>query len=128
MWVCLNNSFLSIVEPTGTAKGASPELMVRARRAGDIERVFPGAVVTTIDNRDYMFRATIPRDLVARALYDLVMDIDYGNFKNSVRDRKLHDAYADTWHTMAALQPKKPYSTYSKPPAAKRGSLTLPGL
>ena len=41
MWICFSDSFLSIVEPAekdGT-------LLVRARRDGDIERVFAGAKV-----------------------------------------------------------------------------------
>ena len=42
MWIMMNNSFLSIV-----SKDCGPaELLVRARRAGDIERVFPDAKVT----------------------------------------------------------------------------------
>jgi len=42
MWIMTNNSYLSIV-----SKDCGPaELLVRARRAGDIERVFPDAKVT----------------------------------------------------------------------------------
>lgn len=120
MWLNLNNAFLSIVEPHRAARGNSPTLLVRARRPGDIERVFPNAKVEVIDRRDYMFRAVIDRKLVAEALAAQVMGINYGNFKNSVADHDLHDAYARTWHTMAALQPQRPYSTYSDRPAPKR--------
>ena len=42
MWIMTNNSYLSIV-----SKDCGPaELLVRARRAGDIEKVFPDAKVT----------------------------------------------------------------------------------
>jgi hypothetical protein len=39
-----------------------------------------------------------------------VMGIGYGNFKDSVHDHKLHDAYARVWGVMADLQPIRPYS------------------
>jgi hypothetical protein len=42
MWIMTNNSYLSIV-----SKDCGPaELLVRARRAGDIEKLFPDAKVT----------------------------------------------------------------------------------
>jgi hypothetical protein len=115
MWICLNNAFLSIVEPTRNARGASPFLLVRARRPGDIERVFPSAVVSTEDNRDYMFRAMIDREHVAAAIAAQVLGISYGNFKDSVDDHGLHDAYASVWGVMARQQPQRPYSRYSQP-------------
>ena len=60
MWVCLKNSFLSIV-----SKDCRPdELMVRARRPGDIEKVFPDAKVTRNTGSDYLYRAVVPRDVV----------------------------------------------------------------
>ena len=36
MWVCLNNSFLSIVQNRNNLE----QLLVRSRRKGDIEKVF----------------------------------------------------------------------------------------
>lgn len=115
MWLCLNSAFLSIVEPTRTAKGSASQLLVRARRPGDIERVFPNAEVKTIDGRDYMFRALIKRETVARVIAKNLMDINYGNFKDSVADHGLHDAYAGCWHIMARIQPQRQYSYYSRP-------------
>jgi hypothetical protein len=64
MWVMTSNSYLSIVsKDCGTA-----ELLVRARRAGDIERVFPNAKVTRQTDSDYLYRAVLPRDVVKQAL------------------------------------------------------------
>ena len=116
MWICLNKAFLSIV----ATKAGDTHLLVRARRKGDIERVFPGHKATTIDRRDYQFRADIPREEVAKAIADSLMAIDYGNFKDSVKDNALHDAYARTWNTMARPQPKAPYSVYSDKPRATK--------
>jgi hypothetical protein len=112
MWLCLNNAFLSIVnsdrDPT--------VLMVRARRRGDIEAVFGDSIeVVTIPGRDYQFRSFIRRDVVATVIATALMEIDYGNFKDSVQDRPLHDAYFEIWRTMADLQEIPPYGRALRP-------------
>jgi hypothetical protein len=100
MWIFLNDSFLSIV-----TRGQDPHLLlVRGRCKGDIERVFPQASVEETPKADYRFRAVIPREEVSQALTRAVMEIDYGNFKNSVRERDRHDVYAKCWSNMYALQ------------------------
>ncbi len=107
MWVCLNEGFYSIVD----AASDPSCLLVRARRESDIERLFPDAKVVTIAGRDYQFRAEVDREVVAQVIGDTVAGIDYRNFKGSVRDDELHDAYASVWRVMANLQPIPPYST-----------------
>ena len=80
MWIMTNNSYLSIV-----SKDCGPaELLVRARRAGDIEKVFPNAKVTRQTDSDYLYRAILPRDVVKQALAVMIDLIDYPNFKDSV--------------------------------------------
>jgi hypothetical protein len=107
MWLCLNRAFLSVVEP----QPGSPCLLVRARRRGDIEAVFgKNYQVEERPERDYLFRALIPRQVVAEVIAAEVGTIDYPNFKDSVSDHKLHDAYAAVWRIMARLQPTPPYS------------------
>lgn len=102
MWVCLNDAFLSIVH-----KDCKPDqLLVRARRPGDIERVFPGAKVRTSDVTDYRYRATVSRDDVAAALVNEVYGLSYGNFKDSVRENDLHHAYSQVWSVMYRMQPQ----------------------
>lgn len=110
MWLCLSNSFLSIVEPSAPTVKSGDFLLVRARRPGDIENVFPNAKVEKRPERDYLFRALIPRLEVAAAVAEQVKAISYPNFKNSVKNRPLHDAFARIWGVMAALQPTAPYS------------------
>jgi len=106
MWLCLSDAFLSIVDKDCQ----QDELLVRARRDGDIERVFPDAKVeVTLDN-DYRCRARIKRSDIAVAMVQRVMDIDYSNFKGSVKDSELHDAYMDVWSAIGKLQPGGPYS------------------
>ena len=107
MWICFQECFLSIVDKNCQAD----ELLVRARRDGDIEQVFPDAEVEVSFNTDYRCRARVKRTEVASALMRAVMNIDYGNFKDSVRDRALHDAYMGVWRTIGKLQPGGPYSS-----------------
>lgn len=114
MWICLNNAFLSIVEPSGQDLNTGDYLLVRARRLGDIQSVFPDAKVEKRPERDYLFRALIPRQEVAAAIADQVRGITYDNFKASVKDDRLHNAYLTTWHTMARLQPTPPHSGRKK--------------
>lgn len=113
MWIALNDSFLSIV--------ASPpphqdQLAVRARARGDIEAVFGKAYkVISLDARDYAFRAFIPREVVAAKLAERVLAIEYGNFKDSVKQNDRHDTYFRIWNAMADFQDKRghgrPYQT-----------------
>lgn len=101
MWVFLRDSFLSIVDK-GDDTGQT--LLVRARKAGDIEAVFPDAEVIEGGGTDYAFRARIDREQVAQAMADQVRGIQYGNFKGAVRDHDRHDAYMDTWQSMLRFQ------------------------
>lgn len=110
MWICLNDAFLSFV-----SKDCKPdELLVRARRPGDIEKVFTKAKVTEYDKSDYQFRAVVKIVEVKAAMAGEVDRIVYNNFKNSVRDHDLHNAYNAVWGVMAKLQPKAPYSGYQR--------------
>jgi hypothetical protein len=111
MWICLSNSFLSIV----SKDCPDDSLLVRARVAEHITNVFPDAKVVTIDHSDYQFRAVIKREVIKAKMAELVDGLNYDNFKNTVRSNKLHDAFARIWHVIAALQPKAPYSAYSRP-------------
>jgi len=100
MWIFLNNAFLSIVDKGGD--GTS--LLVRARKNGDIESVFPGAQVTKTPANDYRYRARIDREAVAQAMAEAVRQIQYLNFKGTVRERVRHDAYMGVWSVMYAFQ------------------------
>lgn len=112
MWLCLNNAFLSIVQPKPGDRAPGGTLLVRARRADDIERIFPGYAAVTEPRRDYQFRAFIPRTVVGAIIAAQLEAITYTNFKASVRNPRLHDAYGDFWSIMAKLQPQRPYSDY----------------
>lgn len=125
MWIMLNDAFVSIVR-----KDCGPhELLVRARRPGDIEKVFGGRdvkVKTSLDS-DYMYRATVSVDKVVAALENEVCRIDYDNFKNAVEDDALHTAYLKVWGAMAATQPLPPYSQKFQKGRRKNGVDTHKG-
>lgn len=105
MWILLNNAFFSIVH-----KDCGPdELLVRARRPKDIQRLWPDAEVTKNKGTDYAYRAVIPKADVSRVLVDTICAIDYGNFKNTVKERDLHDAYFNVWSDLYALQKGGPH-------------------
>lgn len=112
MWLFLSDSFLSIVQ----SKTDKSILVVRARRPGDIEMVFPRAKVYTLQGRDYQFRAEVDRADVAEAMYREVMTMDHTNFKDSVHDHDYHEACSKVWGIMSKLQPVPPYSRGYEPP------------
>ena len=100
MWLFFNDAMLSIVQKPDD----KDTLTVRARIKGDIETVFPDAKVTDGAGTDYRFRAKIPREVVAKAMFDRVMAFDYGNFKSSVSSIARHDAYMGVWDVMYRYQ------------------------
>ncbi|MCH8078089.1 MAG: hypothetical protein IIC64_19970 [SAR324 cluster bacterium] len=96
MWIFQNDSFLSIV----ALRDKPGVLLVRARKAGDIEAVFPQAKSREGEGADYRFRADVPAEEVAEAMAERIRAIDYGNFKDSVKDGPRHDAYFNVWEVM----------------------------
>lgn len=102
MWIFLSDSFLSIV--ADKSDPSSDRLLVRARRAGDIERVFPEAEVFSLDDADYAYRSWLPRARVAQAYQQQVLSIDYTNFKDSIGDPDYHDAALGAWSAMYRYQ------------------------
>jgi GTPase SAR1 family protein len=101
MWIFLSDAFLSVVDK-GDSSGKT--LLVRARRHGEIERVFPEAHVVEGGGTDYKFRARIDRTSVAERIAESITNISYSNFKSSVDDASRHDAYMRVWDAMYAYQ------------------------
>lgn len=96
MWVFLNTAFLSIVQD----RDDPSRLLVRSRFAGDIERAF--AALENLDvfemaDSDYRYRAFVPRQAVADRMAQAAQEVDYDNFKNSIREPKRVHAAHDIW-------------------------------
>ena len=100
MWIQFNNAFLSIVEN----RDNKLELLVRARVKGDIEKVFPEANVFEDDNADYKYRAFISKANVAAKMMLKMTEINYDNFKNSVKEFERKNAYSNVWIELKRLQ------------------------
>ena len=97
---------LSVVEkPNDRGTGM---LTVRGRIKGDIEAVFPSAAIEAEAGTDYRFRAKVPREQVAKAMHEAVMNLNYSNFKSAVKDSERHDAYLNVWDAMHRYQQKQP--------------------
>jgi hypothetical protein len=93
MWIYLNDSFLSIVRH----RDKPQFLMVRARREGDIEKVFPDATVERTPTADYHYRTTLHEHVVSGVMSARIENIDYDNFKDSVEDKERSDVYHQLW-------------------------------
>jgi hypothetical protein len=100
MWIFAREGFCSIVQDMFDPS----MLLVRSRIEGDLEKLFPDAEVVEAAGSDYRFRAYLPRETVAAAIGKMVLSVDYGNFKASVRDNRRSPFYARVWATMAELQ------------------------
>lgn len=100
MWVCLSGGFLSIV----AHRDKPGVLLVRARRPGDIARVFPGVSELRTPRADYLYRAEVTVEAVQEAMAREVAAIAYPNFKSSVPDPELAHAYGRCWGELLAVQ------------------------
>ncbi len=112
MWLFTSLGMLSVVQ-AATDKNT---LVVRSREAGVIERLFPAAEVVQTVGRDYLYRTRLPRAEVAQFVADYVMNIGYGNFKDSIPMARegYHNACFKVWQNMADIQPIAPYSTVAR--------------
>jgi hypothetical protein len=100
MWIFMNDGFFSIVED----KKNPHRFSIRARKKGDLERVFlvkPAAVLETTES-DYRFRIFLPKDIVAKRMAEEIESINYTNFKDSIpkEDKDRYSIYAKVWHVM----------------------------
>ena len=107
MWLMTDFGFFSIVKKEG-----EEHLCVRARKKEDLlslkQLYLPSAgAIETSDYTDYRYRIHVPREVFAKALRDIALDIDYPNFKSSAA-RKQGKArarvYEDVWHRLYDLQ------------------------
>lgn len=93
MWVCFNNAFVSAVQDRDNPDG----LVVRARRKKHLEVIFPDREIIGMTGSDYKWRICVKKEEFAEIVRKSIMGIDYDNFKNSVKDKALHDMYLDVW-------------------------------
>ena len=95
MWVFTNEGILSIV----TDRNDSTRLLVRARKKGLIQKHFSVEEEQNL-SADYEFRVFLEKEVVAETVSRLLLEIDYDNFKGSIKDDKYHDKCLQVWSTM----------------------------
>ena len=122
MWIFLRDAFFSIVTTNNPRQ--RDKLLVRSRFKGDIERHFPGHTVSTTLDRDYRFRAIVPRREVADVLAAEVQGMTAPNFKDSVGEDWRHDVYLRVWTVMNHAQEKR----HGKRQRGRQGNLPLQGV
>jgi hypothetical protein len=109
MWVFTKHGFISII----ASENSPTLLMVQSRFPGHIEALFPQAQVSEAPYGIYRFRAGVQKHLVAETLLDIVEQIDYFSFKDSIPDEGYRKAIIDTWATLNKydLGPGKPHNS-----------------
>lgn len=93
MWLCFNDGFVSAVED----RTDFDTLVIRSRRKEILNDLFGEENVLENAGTDYKYRVYVNREEFADLVRERIMNIDYDNFKNSVRDHDLHDLYAGFW-------------------------------
>lgn len=103
MWICTNKGFISIVRDRDNAES----FIVRARRREHLKDVLGDVVVIETLHADYRWRAFIYEQDVVEIISKHISNIQYDDFKSSVKDEELHDTYLEVWHTVRRMQTKK---------------------
>ena len=102
MWLITTTGFYSIVQKPG-----EKDLTIRSRVRKDLEalrdKYLPdlGEIVRN-ENTDYRYRAKVSPEKFAEAAAQMVRDIDYDNFKNTVAQVQGHrrsHIYSGVWRT-----------------------------
>ena len=112
MWIVMNDSYVSIVQDRTNDSG----VVVRARVREDLGNLFPEHVndVIETDNSDYRFRLFLDKEFVAQVVRYRVLDIDYPNFKDSVKESWRKSAYTRIWQVMYEVQDRFTPSNWFK--------------
>jgi hypothetical protein len=102
MWIVMNDSYISAVQD----RNNKMNLVVRARVREDLENAFPSLKQDIIESTDsdYRFRLFMTKQFLCGVMNTKIMNIDYDNFKNSVKQNWRHDAYLAIWSVMYKVQ------------------------
>jgi hypothetical protein len=112
MWVLTTCGFFSVVE----SREDRSVLQVRGRCRADLEafreRYLGDAAreIFELPGRDYEYRIYAGHDEVASAMAAATRDIDYGNFKDAVKERqgaKRAGVYSRVWGDLVGVSDKR---------------------
>ena len=94
MWVFTNHGFYSIVRILDT----NPEkFWIRSRRREHLNTFFSEERILESYGSDYQYRVEINKEELSEIFSYLPEEIDYSNFKDSIKDKHLHHAAKLVW-------------------------------
>lgn len=102
MWITTNKGMLSAVKDRNSKE---KRFVLRARNKEPLAE-FGGRIVETKDS-DYRFRVFLSDEEYKMFLMDLADDVDYDNFKNSIKDKRLKTACNEIWWSGMKMQNDK---------------------
>ena len=101
MWIFTSSGFVSIV----SHKDDPEKMLVRSRKIEPLERLWPEYPVQEIYWADYRYRIFVPVEGVSSVISDLIMEVNYPNFKAACTDDdEYQSALASVWWTMLEYQ------------------------
>ena len=118
MWICMDNTFVSAVQD----RGDPSRLVVRARSKEHLARLSPSKAVAITPEADYAARVFATKAEFAAVVTERIRAISYPNFKNSVRDHRLHQLYSEFWGLHWRYQGDEEGDWSRQPPALSIGS------
>jgi hypothetical protein len=96
MWIAHTEGWISIVSHRD-----DPEvLLVRARRDDHITHLWPDAEIIILADADYRYRAAISREMVAEVIAEVLINMEYDDFKSHVSDVELRTSFLSIWDFM----------------------------
>lgn len=102
MWLITNQGYFSAVQKRG-----KDHVTVRSRVKRDLERftrlLDDLTVIHHTPRADYEYRIHLTHSAFALALARLALELDYDNFKDSVRCPKRKRAFSSIWWTLMDL-------------------------
>lgn len=105
MWVFTDTGFISAV----VHHGDSNVIIVRARESESLDGIaaLTDTSLLSTPDRDYPWRAHVPRELFQRWLTAAAADMQYGNFKNRIHETRGEEFYAalsQVWEVMHDIE------------------------
>lgn len=110
MWIFSTIGFFSVTQ----VKEKPEQLQIRARVRGDLDllrtKYLPTLSETVeLAHRDYPYRAYTDRVTLGQAMVQMMLDLNYSNFKNEVMDKQglaREQLYAEVWTVMYGAERK----------------------
>lgn len=133
MWLFTSFGFFSVVHKPDDAEHDT--LTVRSRTRADLEtlrtRYLPD-LSDILENAgtDYRFRAHAPRQAVADAMRQALLELDYANFKAEVvkaQGQGRAAVYHEVWDVVCALQPEGSHSELPSARTVSYGGVVFDG-